>query len=137
MQLFGSLVFMCLMSKRVNSYKSNTVKLTNILKYLILLKIYLTHIFWFPSFPCVCRLLGQSEPHGGFILPDLAKGFDLCIFILGSYEGQKPISYRILAVRTVKLTSDHQIFCKKFVFDLHMTSKSKCIGQTFWPSRVK
>ncbi len=58
MQLFGSLVFMCLMSKRVNSYKSNTVKLTNILKYLILLKIYLTHIFWFPSFPCVCRLLG-------------------------------------------------------------------------------
>ncbi len=24
---------------------------------------------------------------GGFILPDLAKRFDLCILILGSYEG--------------------------------------------------
>ncbi len=34
-------------------------------------------------------------------------------------------------------SSDHQVFCKKWVSDLHMTSESKCIGQTFWPSWAK
>ena len=37
----------------------------------------------------------------GFILPDLAKIFDLCLLILMSYEGQKHISYKNLVVGAV------------------------------------
>ncbi len=58
----------------------------------------------------------QSPGGRGFISPDLAKRFDLCILILRSYEGQKPISYKNLLVGTVcqkllKTTSTNTCFC--------------------------
>ncbi len=45
---------------------------------------------------------------GGCISPSLAKTYDLCILIVWSYEGQKP-----------------------------MHAELQCMGHSFWPSRVK
>ncbi len=71
---------------------------------------------------------------GGFIAPHMTKRFDLWISIFGSYECQKPISYKNLVVQTnckrlVKIAPE---FCKKWASRDTILSS---FLQTVWTTR--